>query len=207
VVVYHDVSWEIEYSYGGKQSRFAEVTSLFRRSHSLREIGRDKLRGGDLRSIGRANEVVEDVLQDQTLFGDLISGMKSSDPVIRMRSADVVEKVARTRPELLVPYKEELICKIPQIDQQEIRWHLAQIYTYMTLSNREEQQVVELLFAWISQSKSKIVKVNAMESLAHFAKSDPHLKGQVVRRLNEIKENGSAAERVRARKLLTILPT
>ncbi len=33
----------------------------------------DKLRGGDLRSIGRADEVVEDILAAPTLFKDTIN--------------------------------------------------------------------------------------------------------------------------------------
>ncbi len=49
-----------------------------------------KLQGGDRRSIGRADEVVADVLNDPALFDDLFQGMLHDDPVVRMRSADAV---------------------------------------------------------------------------------------------------------------------
>ena len=53
----------------------------------------EKLKGGDRRSIGRANEVVADVLRDPTLFDALFNGMLNDDPIVRMRSADAVEKI------------------------------------------------------------------------------------------------------------------
>ncbi len=53
----------------------------------------DKLKGGDLRSIGRADEVVSDIQKNRSLFKDVFKGLYSDDPVVRMRSADVVEKI------------------------------------------------------------------------------------------------------------------
>ena len=57
----------------------------------------EKLRGGDLRSIGRANEVAHEVENNSTLFGAVFSGLYDSDPVVRMRSADVIEKVTKNK--------------------------------------------------------------------------------------------------------------
>ncbi|MCS5422239.1 MULTISPECIES: hypothetical protein [Psychrilyobacter] len=45
-----------------------------------------KLKGGDLRSIGRSNEVVQEILDKPSLFKEVFEGMLSSDPIIRMRS-------------------------------------------------------------------------------------------------------------------------
>jgi hypothetical protein len=55
----------------------------------------NKLQGGDLRSVGKAEEVVQEVLENPSLFTDVFEGMVSDDSVVRMRSADVIEKVAR----------------------------------------------------------------------------------------------------------------
>ncbi|MEK7785160.1 MAG: hypothetical protein AAB658_07015, partial [Chloroflexota bacterium] len=52
-----------------------------------------KLEGGDLRSIGRSEEVAADVLADPALFGELFDGMLDDNPLIRMRAADAVEKI------------------------------------------------------------------------------------------------------------------
>ena len=42
-----------------------------------------KLGGGDRRSIGRADEVAADVLNDLDLFGTVYDGMSSEDPIVR----------------------------------------------------------------------------------------------------------------------------
>ena len=48
-----------------------------------------KLEGGDRRSIGRVNEVVAEVLNDPSLFGEVFNGMLSRDPLVRMRTAEM----------------------------------------------------------------------------------------------------------------------
>ena len=58
-----------------------------------------KLQGGDRRSIGKVDEVVDQVLGSAALFEELINGLLVDDPVIRMRSADAVEKVTLVKPE------------------------------------------------------------------------------------------------------------
>lgn len=60
-----------------------------------------KLAGGDFRSIGKSNEVVTEVLTDPKLFNDLFSGLFDTDPLVRMRTADAVEKITAEKPELL----------------------------------------------------------------------------------------------------------
>jgi len=52
----------------------------------------DKLTGGNLRSIGRSDEVVEVILETPQLFGEVIDGIFSDDSIVRMRSADAAEK-------------------------------------------------------------------------------------------------------------------
>ena len=69
----------------------------------------DKLAGGDRRSIGRVSEVVADVLEDPTLFEVVFNGMLDDDPIIRMRSADAVEKITAKHQEYLQPHKKKLI--------------------------------------------------------------------------------------------------
>ena len=68
-----------------------------------------QLTGGDRRSIGRANQVAAAVLQSPETFPELIKGLWSEDSLVRMRAADAVEKISRQKPELLHPYKKELL--------------------------------------------------------------------------------------------------
>jgi hypothetical protein len=78
----------------------------------------EKLEGGDRRSIGRVEEVVAQVLNDPSLFKVVFDGMLSHDPLVRMRSADAVEKITAQHPEYLQPYKKMLIQQVARIDQQ-----------------------------------------------------------------------------------------
>lgn len=64
-----------------------------------------KLSGGDRRSIGRSNEVVAHVLAHLAHFRYVFEGLATDDPVVRMRSADAIEKITAQRPDLLRPYK------------------------------------------------------------------------------------------------------
>ena len=60
--------------------------------------------GGDLRSDGRSDEVVEKVLADPSLLPELIKGLCVEDDVVRGRTADSLEKVPRTQYQLYSPY-------------------------------------------------------------------------------------------------------
>lgn len=163
----------------------------------------EKLPGGDLRSIGRADEVVEDILNDPQRFGEVFEGMLAEDPIIRMRSADVIEKVARQHPAYLAPYKHRLISQVSKICQQEVRWHVAQMFSYLSLDEKDRDEVVKILFAWLdSPDKSKIVKVCSMQTLADLAEQDNTLRPQVKLKLQELISTGSPAMVSRARKLL-----
>jgi hypothetical protein len=86
-----------------------------------------KLEGADLRSIGRANEVVAEVIADPKLFAAVFSGLQSDNAVLRARAADAVEKITARHPEYLGPYRKSLIGPLAQCDQKEVRWHLAQM--------------------------------------------------------------------------------
>lgn len=160
-----------------------------------------KLAGGDLRSIGRVPEVIEEVLATPSLFAALFAGVLGDDAVIRMRAADAIEKITIQHPEYLQPYKAILIEQVAGIDQQEVRWHFAQMASRLDLSAQERAKVVVILIGYL-EDHSKIVKTMAMQALADLAQGDPKLKARVITLLETLVENGSPAMRSRGRQLL-----
>lgn len=164
-----------------------------------------QLAGGDLRSIGKANEVVQQVLGNPTLFPDVFEGMVNVDPVVRMRSADVIEKVANKHPEYLQPFKSRLINEISHIDQKEVRWHVTQMFYYLTIDQRERNEIMKILLTYISQDSSKIVKTLAMQTLAIFAEIDVSIRPQVIELIEHIMKTGSPAVISRGKKLINKL--
>lgn len=161
-----------------------------------------KLKGGDRRSIGRADGVVADVLDNPRLFDAVIAGMLHHDPVVRMRAADVAEKVTRVHPEYLQRYKAMLLEEVAQVEQQEVRWHVAQMLPRLELSDEERAEAVEILLGYL-EDESKIVKTSSMQALADLAEQDARLKEQVIPLLEELTRTGSPAMRSRGRKLLS----
>jgi len=165
-----------------------------------------KLKGGDLRSIGNSDKVVILVAKNPHLLGVLFEqGIFHPDPVVRARSADadVAEKVARSNHEYLQPYKEVILNEASKIDQQEVRWHVAQMFSYLNLDESERRKAVALLYSWIdSEDKSNIVKVFSLQVLADLASQDHHMRSNVRAKLREMMETGSPSLKSRSRKLL-----
>jgi hypothetical protein len=159
------------------------------------------LEGGDRRSIGRAGEVAAMVSRDPRRFPELIAGLWSEDPVVRMRAADATEKFTRENPELLKPYKKELLGLMAETEQQEVRWHLAAIIPRLPLNATERQLAVSALKVYL-EDRSSIVKTSALQGHADLAQDDPHLRPQVIELLRASAKNGTAAMKARSRKLL-----
>jgi len=161
-----------------------------------------KLDGTDRRSIGRVNEVVSEVLADPGLFGIVFDGMLQNNPVVRMRCADAVEKITLRYPEYLIPFKQKLIQQVAKVEQQEVRWHVAQLFSRLALNRGERHRVSEILTGYLSD-ESRIVKTFAMQALADIAEVDVELRDSIVRRLEELTRTGSPAMQSRGRRLLT----
>jgi hypothetical protein len=159
------------------------------------------LRGGDRRTIGRADEVVAIVSKDPGLFPELIAGLWSEDSLVRMRAADAAEKVTRENPELLRPYKKELLGLMAEAGEQELRWHLAAMVPRLPLNPAERKLTVSLLNGYL-EDRSSIVKTFALQGLADLAQDDASLRPKVIEVLREATRSGTAAMKARSRKLL-----
>ena len=154
-----------------------------------------------MRSTGRSDEVVADVLADPDLFDTLFRGILAPEPIVRMRAADAVEKISTVRPEYLRPYKRILVEQIAGIEQQEVRWHVAQMLPRLDWSQDERATIIEILMGYLDD-ESKIVKTFTMQALADFAARDANLRPQIVELVKELTETGSPAMKSRWRKLV-----
>jgi hypothetical protein len=163
-----------------------------------------RLTGGDRRSIGRADEVAAIVSRDLALFPELMTGLWSRDPLVRMRAADAAEKVSRKNPELLEPYKAELMGLMAEAPQQELRWHLAAMVPRLSLNAKERERAADTFETYL-EDRSSIVKTFALQGLADLAKTDPNLRLSVIEILREAERSGTPAMRARSRKLLPSL--
>lgn len=159
-----------------------------------------QLTGGDRRSIGRSNLVVRQVLADPPLFGQIIEGLSSSNVLVRVRCADVAEKISRAHPQWLQPHKETLFKFAAQTVEKEVRWHIAQMLPRLGLNAEERRKVIRLLLTYLDDV-SRIVSTFALHALVDLATQDPELKDRLAPMLQETARAGRPAMRARARRL------
>lgn len=162
------------------------------------------LEGGTLRSTGRSEEAAAEVLANPLLFKHLIRGMHSADPVLRMRASDAAEKVTRHNPILLAPHKKKLLTSIARINQQEVRWHTAQMISRAEWNTKERAALITILEEYL-RDRSSIVRTSAMQALADLAMQDKKLRGGIVKKLKELTATGSPAMKARGKRLLETL--
>ena len=161
----------------------------------------ERLRGGDRRSIGQADIVAKEAIQDANLLEQLVQALFEPDPVVRMRAADALEKATQKHPELLRPFKKQLLELLTRAGQQELCWHLAQMVPRLELTANEQQQAVENLKRYL-QHRSTIVRVCALQALTDIAQKHLRFKEDVLTILKARQTDERPAIRTRCKKLL-----
>jgi hypothetical protein len=151
-----------------------------------------KLEGTDRRSIGRSEEVVRDVLADPGQFRPVFDAMLAPDPVVRMRAADAVEKITRRRADLLQGLEQRVLTEVAAVDQQEVRWHFAQLLPRLALTPQQRTRAIAILRGFLHDD-SRIVRVFAMQALADLAEHDEQLRRWLLPLLAELTRTGTPA--------------
>jgi len=163
---------------------------------------REVLSGGDLRSIGHVDAVVAYVGNDPDRFSELMTGLTDDRPVVRMRSADAIEKVTRRHPKLLQAHQASLSQQLHRAIQQEVRWHLAQLMPRLTWTEDEAADIVQMLTDWIDTETSNIVIVNSLQAIFDLSAMHSRFRDELKTLLETQIEIGSPAVKSRSKKLL-----
>lgn len=159
------------------------------------------LSGGDLRSMGRSEEAAAEVLANPPLFGDLIRGMQSSDPVLRMRAAGAAEQVTAHNPMLLERHKKKILSTIATDTQKEVRRYVAQMIPRLSMTAVERKNAVGILNKYL-EDPSSVVRTSAMQALADIALGDKRLFASIRKTIERVTESGTPAMKARGKKLL-----
>lgn len=165
----------------------------------------DLLKGHDLRSIGKSNEVVKLVTSDPDLFDEVFDGIFHEDKVIRARCADAVEKVARVFPIYIQKKKSIILKNLSKFKQKEILWHIAMMIGYIKLNRAEVARAAGFLFKWLKEEESIVVKVMCMQTLAELSIKNPKMRKSVQDEIQKQMVNGSPGVKARGRKLIKLL--
>jgi len=155
-----------------------------------------------LRSIGKANEIVELIGCDQNLFDEVFIGIFDKEPLIRMRSADIIEKVSKKFPKLLGKHKTQILENLNLFKQQEVRWHIALIISYLELNKFEAEKVFSVLSYWTNNDESKIVKVNSLQALTDISLQNSNIKSKTKNLIKDQMKTNTPSIIARSKKLL-----
>ena len=162
------------------------------------------LRGGDLRSDGAANEAAEAVLKNKDLIKDLVEGLDQADDVVRGRSMDALEKVARLRPALVRPYFSGILTKVKPDQVMIVRMHAAMLYGHMAVYEDCAHQAVPQLLEMLDDHET-FSRSWAIVSLCIIARKYPQYHAEVAKRIDALTTDSSTAIRTRARKAMEVL--
>ena len=159
------------------------------------------LQGGDLRSIGAANALVDEI-NSQEKFDALVELLFHDDRKVAMRAADAIEKVTLNQPEFLKPHKQKILLLISNAQHIELKWHLAQLAPRVDWAKSELSKVADALVRWcLDSGESKIVRVNALQSLHNLASTNPHLQNKLKPTVAQLKAENIPSINARLRKL------
>lgn len=139
---------------------------------------REMLSGGHPNSLGRTDEVVELVLQNETRFAELFNCYASSDEVVRLRTSSAMKRIEAARHDLLIPYIDRLIEDVGTFDQASAQWTLAQLFHRLRndMAPRQHEKALARMKTNLESHNDWIVLNWTIETLAEWATEDTELR-------------------------------
>ncbi len=163
----------------------------------------DWLRVGDLRSDGMSNEVAAFILEHNEMFDDLLAGIDDQDPVVRARTADVLEKIGRQRPDLIHPALPALTAAARR-KEAAVKMHLAMLFGHLTIDEELRADLYALLRHMLEEP-GVFTRSWAIASLCILARQEPAYQPEILNRIGRLATDPSIAIRTRARKAISLL--
>jgi len=140
------------------------------------------LSGGDLRSIGKNDEIIAGV-KDQVGFDAVFNFMYHGDNRFVLRASDAIEKISVVKPGYLYKHKKAILNLCKKVNEIGLQWHLALLLPRLKLTDKEFEYSWAILKGWVlDKSNSRIVRVNAIQGLFEMTK----LKNEWAENFNDI---------------------
>ena len=159
------------------------------------------LAGNDLRSLGKSSDIFS-LINDQNSFDKLFGLLYNNDRATVMKVVDTIEKITLTKKEYLQKHKLEIIKLCEEVENIELKWHLAQLLERLKYTNDEIKIVKKILAKWILDKKeSKIVRVNSIQSLFELEKIYKNKQNNFLEIVNKIKQENISSINARIKKL------
>ncbi|MDT0607026.1 hypothetical protein [Croceitalea rosinachiae] len=138
----------------------------------------ERLKGGHPNSLGNTVEIVEEILNDPSLFDELFHCYFSTDEVVRLRVSNGMKRICKANKKLLIPFIDRFLNEISKIDQASTQWTLSQLFLQLKndMSANQIKNATEIMKNNLIHHQDWIVLSQTMETLAIWAKNDEDLK-------------------------------
>lgn len=164
----------------------------------------ERLKGGHPNSLGNTVEVVEKVLEQNELFGELFQCYFSNDEVVRLRTSNAMKRIGKADKIILIPYIDRFLTEIAQINQASAQWTLAQLFLLLEkdMSDNQIAKATDIMKDNLEKHDDWIVLNQTMATLARWAKKDTSLKDWLIPQLERLSADTRKSVSGRAKKLM-----
>ncbi len=162
---------------------------------------KDALSGGTRTSVGDADQVIDKLLKAPAGLAEIYSLFLDEDPVVAMRASYVAMRVAKQKPESAKPFAKDLLKSLELYAQQEVRWHIPQLFAHLELTKAQRRKAYEVFMTWAETDKSKIVGYYCLQTAADFAGLDESLLQDFIPRIKEANRTGAKSIQNRCKKI------
>jgi hypothetical protein len=132
------------------------------------------------------------IRRDPGRVHELVELTQDTNWLVTMRTMDLLEKLARERPDWIAPYKRVFIGALADSDKWEIRLQIVRAIPLFKWTRAERRRAVEILRRDLDHPQ-KFVKAWALDSLATLAHEDAALRPAVRRAIRQFELSGSKA--------------
>ncbi|MBL7996436.1 hypothetical protein JNM05_13800 [bacterium] len=106
---------------------------------------------------------------------------------MKMRAADIIEKISLHNPQYLTRHKKEIIDLCNAAKDKELKWHLALLIPRLHLHTKEFDNAWNTLTKWAKdKTNSRIVRVNSIQGLFEMIKQKNKLEKDFHLTLSEV---------------------
>ena len=163
------------------------------------------LTGGHPNSLGRVEEVVSVILEDDpTRIQELYETYKSEDDVVRLRVSSCFKRITRGKPDMMLPYIDKFLTEIKDLDQASAQWSIAEIMGWMEprLTPDQLKAAKDHLKYNLVNHDDWIVLNHTMQILSDWSMDDPELFQWIRPQLERLTADPRKSVANRAGKLL-----
>lgn len=161
------------------------------------------LSGGHPNSLGRTEDVVDQVLSDRARMVELYQCYFSKDEVVRLRVSSAFKRLTIKHSDWTMEFMDDLQGEIAAIDQASTQWTLAILFdlTSDLMSAPQKERALEIMKNNLAHHDDWIVLNTTMNVLADWAKGNAELARWLQPHLDRLVADKRKSVSGKARKL------